>query len=112
MSSSTSGIAVKPVADLIEELGRLPGIGPKTASRLAFSILRGPREDAVALAEAILTVKERVFFCSRCFNITETEPCAICSDSARDPIICVVEEPLDVLALDRTGQFKGRYHVL
>ena len=112
MPSTSSSIAVKPVSDLIEELGRLPGIGPKSASRLAFSILRGPREEAVALAEAILTVKERVFFCSRCFNITETEPCAICSDPTRDPMICVVEEPLDVLALDRTGQFRGKYHVL
>lgn len=100
------------MARLIEEFGKLPGIGPKTASRLAFFLLRASREDANGLAEAILEVKERIRLCSRCFNITEDDPCAICSDPARDTAICVVEEPLDVLALERTGQFKGRYHVL
>jgi len=102
----------QPVARLIEEFGKLPGIGPKTASRLAFFLLRASREEANGLAEAILEVKERIRLCSRCFNITEDDPCAICSDSGRDTAICVVEEPLDVLALERTGQFKGRYHVL
>jgi recombination protein RecR len=107
-----SRVTAQPVARLIEEFGKLPGIGPKTASRLAFHLLRGPREDATALAEAILEVKERIRLCSRCFNITENDPCAICADPERETAICVVEEPLDVLALERTGQFKGRYHVL
>jgi recombination protein RecR len=107
-----SRVTAQPVARLIEEFGKLPGIGPKTASRLAFHLLRGPREEATALAEAILEVKERIRLCSRCFNITEGDPCAICADPERDSAICVVEEPLDVLALERTGQFKGRYHVL
>jgi recombination protein RecR len=97
---------------LIDEFGKLPGIGPKTASRLAFFLLRSTREEATGLAEAILEVKERIRLCSRCFNITESDPCAICADPGRDSAICVVEEPLDVLALERTGQFKGRYHVL
>ncbi|HET8630230.1 MAG TPA: recombination mediator RecR [Thermomicrobiales bacterium] len=102
-----------PVARLIEEFGRLPGVGPKTASRLTFFMLRSPREQAVALAEAILEVKERVRLCSVCFNITETDPCAICASHDRDRAqICVVEEPLDILALERTGEYKGLYHVL
>ncbi len=106
-------MSVEPVSRLIDELARLPGIGPKSASRLAFHLLRSPRERSIALAEAIIEVKERVILCSRCFNITETDPCVICSDETRDDrIICVVEEPLDVLALDRTGEFRGRYHVL
>lgn len=102
----------QPVARLINELARLPGIGPKTASRLAYHLLRAPRDEAVSLAESILDVKERVRLCSICFNTTESDPCAICVDPARDQTICVVEEPLDVLALERTGQFKGKYHVL
>ena len=102
----------QPVARLINELARLPGIGPKTASRLAYHLLRTSRDEAISLAEAILDVKERVRLCSNCFNTTESDPCAICADSSRDRSICVVEEPLDVLALERTGQFKGRYHVL
>ncbi len=97
---------------LIDELGKLPGIGPKTASRLAFHLLRGSKEDATGLAEAILEVKERIRLCSVCFNITEQDPCAICLDPARTRAICVVEEPLDVVALDRTGQYSGKYHVL
>ncbi|HEY7035957.1 MAG TPA: recombination mediator RecR [Thermomicrobiales bacterium] len=112
MVTQSSKATAQPVARLIEEFGKLPGIGPKTASRLAFFLLRSSREDATALAEAILEVKERIRLCSRCFNITESDPCAICADPARDSAICVVEEPLDVLALERTGQFKGRYHVL
>jgi recombination protein RecR len=101
-----------PVARLIDEFAKLPGIGPKTASRLAYHLLRGPREEATALAEAILEVKERIRLCSVCFNTTEDDPCPICADTNRERAICVVEEPLDVVALERTGQFKGRYHVL
>ncbi len=112
MAASVSRITAQPVARLIDELGKLPGIGPKTASRLAFFLLRAPREDAIALAEAILEVKEKIRLCSRCFNITESDPCVICADPARESAICVVQEPLDVVALERTGQFKGRYHVL
>lgn len=106
-------LTVEPVAKLIDELGRLPGVGPKSASRLAYYLLRAPREQALGLAEAILEVKERIILCSRCFNITEADPCNICQDVTREQgIICVVEEPLDVLALDRTGEFRGLYHVL
>lgn len=106
-------ITAEPVARLIDELGRLPGVGPKSASRLAYFLLRASREQALGLAEAIIEVKERIVLCSRCFNITESDPCSICTDSSRDSsIICVVEEPLDVLALDRTGEFRGLYHIL
>jgi recombination protein RecR len=112
MSLSHGPATAQPVARLINELARLPGIGPKTASRLAYHLLRASRDEAISLAEAILDVKERVRLCSICFNTTESDPCAICADSSRDRTICVVEEPLDVLALERTGQFKGRYHVL
>ena len=97
---------------LMAQLGKLPGIGPKTASRLAYHVLRTSREEAAALADAILDVKERIRLCSVCFNTTESDPCPICADPGRDRIICVVEQPLDVVALERTGQFKGRYHVL
>lgn len=112
MSSSHGSATAQPVARLIDELARLPGIGPKTASRLAYHLLRTTREEAVALAEAILDVKERIRLCSNCFNTTEIDPCAICEDANRDNTVCVVEEPLDVIALERTGQFRGRYHVL
>jgi recombination protein RecR len=112
LSAQSTAVTAKPVNRLIEEFGKLPGIGPKTASRLAYFLLRGSREDAISLAEAILEMKERTVLCSRCFNITEQDPCAACSDPSRDSAICVVEEPLDVVALERTGQFKGRYHVL
>jgi recombination protein RecR len=106
-------ILVEPVARLIEEFGRLPGIGPKTASRLTFFLLRAPDEQARALAEALAGLKENVILCSRCFNITVSEPCAICASEARDQrMICVVEEPLDVLAIERTGIYRGIYHVL
>lgn len=108
-----SKVTVEPVARLIDELARLPGIGPKSASRLAYYVLRAPREQALGLAEAILEVKERVILCSTCFNITDTDPCAVCRDVTREQnIICVVEEPLDVLALERTGEYRGLYHVL
>jgi recombination protein RecR len=112
VSASTPAITAQPVSRLIDEFAKLPGIGPKTASRLAFFLLRGSREEATALAEAILDVKEKIRLCSNCFNITESDPCALCADPGRTGAICVVEEPLDVVALERTGQFKGRYHVL
>lgn len=107
-----SAATALPVARLIDEFAKLPGIGPKTASRLAYHVLRGSGDEAKSLAEAILEVKEKIQLCSVCFNTTEADPCPICSDPGRDSAICVVEEPLDVVALERTGQFKGRYHVL
>lgn len=103
----------EPVSRLIEELHRLPGIGPKTAQRLAYFLLRAPEEQARALAEAIVTVKEKIVLCSLCQNITEAEPCFVCRDERRDRAkICVVEKPLDVLALERTRNYDGLYHVL
>lgn len=102
-----------PVTALIEELAKLPGIGPKTAQRLTFFLLRSPADQARRLAEAIVRVKESIIQCSICFNITETDPCPTCANPERDRgVICVVEEPLDVLALEKTGVFKGVYHVL
>jgi recombination protein RecR len=102
-----------PVAALIEEFAKLPGVGVKTAQRLTFFILRSPADQARRLAEAIMRVKESIIYCSRCFNITESDPCPICSNPSRDhETICVVEEPLDVLALEKTGAYKGLYHVL
>ncbi len=102
-----------PVAALIEEFSKLPGVGVKTAQRLTFFVLRSPNDQARRLAEAIMRVKESIIYCSRCFNITETDPCQTCSDPNRDAaMICVVEEPLDVLALEKTGVYKGLYHVL
>jgi recombination protein RecR len=102
-----------PVAALVEEFSKLPGIGVKTAQRLTFFILRNPTDQARRLAEAIMRVKESIIYCSRCFNITETDPCMICSNQSREQdVICVVEEPLDVLALEKTGVYKGLYHVL
>jgi recombination protein RecR len=103
------------VTTLIEQLSRLPGIGPKTASRLTFFLLRAPDEQALSLAQALQDLKARTRFCSVCFNITDVDvdPCAICRDERRDAdLLCVVEEPLDVLALERTRGFRGRYHVL
>ena len=106
-------ILIEPVARLMEEFSRLPGIGPKTASRLVFYLLRAPDEQAHALAEALANLKDNVRFCSRCFNITIDDPCAICNSATRDQgRICVVEEPLDVLAIERTGAWRGVYHVL
>jgi recombination protein RecR len=108
-----TSVAAAPVAKLIEEFNKLPGIGPKSAQRLAYHILRTPIDEARALAHAILDVKERIVFCSVCQNITDADPCAICSNQARDHgTICVVEEPLDILALERTRSYKGVYHVL
>jgi len=101
------------VTALIEELAKLPGIGPKTAQRLTFLILRSPSDQARRLAEAIVRVKESIIECSVCHNLTETDPCPICANTQRERnVICVVEEPLDVLALEKTGAFKGLYHVL
>jgi recombination protein RecR len=103
----------EPVTRLIDELVKLPGVGPKTAQRLAYYVLRLPELEARRLAEAIVQVKERVIFCSICFNVTEHTPCAICANPQRDHgKICVVEEPLDVAALERTGSYRGVYHVL
>jgi len=108
-----SRVTAEPVTRLIDEFAKLPGVGPKTASRLAYFVLRSPREEALALADAILEVKERIVLCSTCFNLTEQDPCPICADVQRDrAMICVVEEPLDVVALDRTGEYHGLYHVL
>ena len=104
---------IEPVARLIESFARLPGIGPKTASRLTFHLLRAPEAEARTLAAALIAVREQVVFCERCFNISDRPLCSICTDTERDTTrLCVVEEPLDVLALERTGEFKGLYHVL
>ena len=104
---------IEPVARLIEAFSRLPGIGPKTAQRLTFHLLRAPELEARALAAALVAVREQVVFCSRCFNISDAVLCPICRDPAREPRrLCVVEEPLDVFALERTGEFHGVYHVL
>ncbi len=101
------------VTRLVDELSRLPGIGPKTASRLAYYLLRAPIEQVRSLGEAVSTLRDRITFCSRCFNITEAEPCPICADERRERgTVCVVEEPLDVLAIERTGEYHGLYHVL
>jgi recombination protein RecR len=103
----------EPVSRLIEALQRLPGIGPKTAQRLTFFMLKRPIDEVRELADSLLAVKERIVSCSTCFNATELDPCRICSDPARDTgLLCVVEEPNDLLAMERTGEFKGRYHVL
>lgn len=108
-----AAVTPEPVVRLIEAFAQLPGIGPKTASRLTFYLLRRPAEQAEALADALRDLKQKIVFCSTCFNITETNPCAICQDEGRDrSIVCVVEEPLDVLAIDRTGEYHGLYHVL
>ena len=102
-----------PVQELIDELGRLPGIGPKSAQRIAFHLLKLSRDDALRLAAAISAVKERIRFCSRCFNVSEGELCELCTDSRRDPtLVCVVEEPRDIVAVEKTQEFRGRYHVL
>jgi len=104
---------IQPVSRLVEAFAKLPGIGPKTAQRLTYHLLRVPGEVSRELAEAIISMKEKVIFCSLCFNITADDPCAICADTNRDHhLICVVEEPLDVLALERSRGFHGTYHVL
>src|SRR5918996_4211879 len=102
-----------PLTDLIDQLRRLPGIGAKGAQRLAFHVLRTPREDAEQLCEAIREVKERVTYCSTCNNITDTDPCAFCTSASRDQrVICVVEEPQNVTVIEKTREFRGVYHVL
>jgi recombination protein RecR len=104
---------IEPVARLIEAFSRLPGIGPKTAQRLTFHLIRTPEGEARSLAGALLAVREQVVFCTRCFNISDAPLCPICRDAGRDAArLCVVEEPLDVLAIERTGEFRGNYHVL
>jgi recombination protein RecR len=104
---------IQPVARLIEAFARLPGIGPKTAQRLTFFLLRAPAEVSEELADALTQMKGNVIFCSSCFNISSDDPCQVCSDAQRDrSIVCVVEEPLDVLALERTRGYRGLYHVL
>jgi len=108
-----AGVYEGPVQKLIDELGRLPGVGPKSAQRIAYHLLKIPPEDARRLARAIDDVKERVGWCRRCFNIAEGERCAICRDERRDAtLVCVVEEPRDTVAVERTQEYKGLYHVL
>jgi recombination protein RecR len=109
-----ANLALPPsVTQLMEALSELPGIGPKTASRLAFYLLRGHSELALQLADALHDLVEKTRFCSVCYNVTESDPCPICADESRDHrTICVVEEPLDLLAIERTGQYHGLYHVL
>jgi recombination protein RecR len=102
-----------PVQNLIDELGRLPGVGPKSAQRIAFYLLKAAPEDAKRLAGAIVDAKERVSWCRRCFNIAEGEQCGFCRDERRESsVLCIVEEPRDIVAIERTAEFRGRYHVL
>jgi recombination protein RecR len=102
-----------PVQDLIDELGRLPGVGPKSAQRIAFHLLKLPKLDAMRLAAAIAAAKDKVAWCTRCFNVSEGELCLICTDDRRDAtVVCVVEEPRDLVAVEKTQEFRGRYHVL
>jgi len=102
-----------PVQMLIDELGRLPGIGPRSAQRLALHLIKSEDEDVARLARAIIEAKQRVRFCTRCFNLADSELCAICNDAKRESsIVCVVEDSRDIAALERTGEFRGRYHVL
>jgi recombination protein RecR len=102
-----------PIARLVQQLGKLPGIGEKTAARLAFHILRAPGQDAAALAAAITDVKQKIRFCGMCCDLTDRDPCAICADARRDAaLVCVVAQPQDVVAVERASGFRGRYHVL
>ncbi len=108
-----SSVTAAPIGRLIDELTKLPGVGPKTAQRLCYFILHLPTTEARKLAEAIIDVKERLVQCSRCFNVTEHDPCPICSNPNRNQeLICVVEQPLDILAIERTHSYRGLYHVL
>jgi len=103
----------EPIARLIDSFSRLPGIGPKTAGRLAFHVLRMKEEDVLAFAQALVSVKRNLTYCSVCFNITDVDPCRLCGDKTRDPsVICVVQEPKDVVAMERTKDYNGQYHVL
>lgn len=102
-----------PVQELIDQLGRLPGVGPKSAQRMAFHLLKATKSEALALSLAISEVKERTSLCTRCFNVAEAELCALCADQRRDPsVVCVVEEPRDIVAVEKTREFRGVYHVL
>jgi recombination protein RecR len=104
---------VTAVQTLIDELGKLPGIGPKSAQRIAFHLLKLPTDDANRLARAVTEAKDKVRFCSRCWNVAEADECSICTDDRRDhTVVCVVEEARDIMAIEKTGEFKGRYHVL
>jgi recombination protein RecR len=108
-----ANVYAAPVQELIDELGRLPGVGPKSAQRIAFHLLKLPKTDALRLASAISEAKDRVSFCTRCFNIAEGDQCELCTDDRRDPtILCVVEEPRDIVSVEKTQEFSGRYHVL
>ena len=108
-----ANVYAQPVQELIDELGRLPGVGPKSAQRIAFHLLKAEKVDALRLATAITEAKDRVSFCRQCFNIAEGERCGLCADDRRDPsILCVVEEPRDIVAVEKTQEFNGRYHVL
>jgi len=103
----------RPLLRLLESLERLPGIGPRSAERIAFYLLRVPKEEARQLSQALTDVREQLRFCEVCFNLTESARCEVCQDAARDPsVVCVVEEPKDVLAVERTGAYRGLYHVL
>lgn len=105
--------ATGPIARLVQQLSKLPGVGEKTAARLAFHILRAPAEDAAALAAAITELRSRTRLCGQCWDFTEEDPCALCRDARRDSsVVCVVAQPQDLLAIERTGGFRGRYHVL
>ncbi len=113
MNERGNGAEASPIQRLVDAFHRLPGIGPKSAQRLAYYVLRAPEEEARDLAEALIEVKQSVVLCERCQNLTAESPCRICLDTGRDrTVICVVEDPLDVLAIDRTGGFRGLYHVL
>jgi recombination protein RecR len=102
-----------PIQDLVDELGRLPGVGPRSAQRIAFYVLEADREAALRLAHSIVEVKDKIRLCERCFNVAEAELCTICSDARRDrSIVCVVEDPRDIIAVERTREFHGTYHVL
>jgi recombination protein RecR len=106
-------VFASPIARLVQQLAKLPGIGEKTAARLAFHILRAAPEDATALASAIMDVKQKIRFCGVCCDLTEADPCAVCSDARREAgLVCVVAQPQDVVAVERTGGYRGRYHVL
>lgn len=108
-----AGVYTPAVQTLIDELGRLPGVGPKSAQRIAFHLVKLPEADALRLADAIRDAKATVRFCEDCFNLSDQPRCAICTDARRDPsVICVVEEPRDIVAVERTQEFTGRYHVL
>jgi recombination protein RecR len=112
-SDEHAGVYAPPVQRLITELSKLPGVGGRTAQRLAFHLLRASEEDALALADAIREVKQRIGLCSTCYNLADGPTCRICADERRDPeLICVVEEPSDVISIERTHEFRGRYHVL